>query len=338
MAAQQLPFVGLGTLGLKESCESAVAAALEAGCAVVDTGEHYGNLSLVGSALKRASGRASVVVKLSGLPSGDYSVVRSRFVAVLQQLGLEAADICLAHWPGLCTWDPTDMSPLESPAAFRDMGTTWHDFCENLAAAWTNLKRLQEEGLTKEIGTSNFYQPHLDELASRCEGAVPFANEIFIDSSNQEMDFVAEMQRRGIRVFAYRPVAYRPFPEAVQLIAARLSVSPQAVVLAWLLKRGVWPLVKCRGAHVAENFSAGQLCERLTPADLAAIASAEVGMRASPEWFAKIWRSQNQAALFTDEDVQMLVSMGVDEAKARRALEGAGGNLDLAMDAAFAED
>ena len=38
---------------------------------------------------------------------------------------------------------------------------------------------------------------------------------------------------------------------------------------------------------------------------------------------------------FSEEDVQMLVGMGVDEQKARRVLGECGGQLDAAMDAAF---
>jgi diketogulonate reductase-like aldo/keto reductase len=333
--------VGLGTLGLRESAEAAVASAVELGCVLIDTGEHYGNLDLVGNALKtvdKSLGKPPIViVKLSGIPCGDYANVRARLVNVLEKLGLECAEICLMHWPGLCDFDPSDMAPLATPADFQSHTSSWEEFCANISSAWANMSQLQAEGLVVQIGTSNFYQHHLRELATQCNGAVPFANEIFIDVTNQEEEFVEQMQAQGIKVLAYRPVIYKPYPDAITRVVERLGggVSPQSVVLAWLLRRGISPLVKCRGDHIMENLGAKELQSQLTEEDCTEIKTAELGLKFSAEWFAKIWKNHNQAAGVSEDDVMMLVSMGVDEAKAREALEQTGGNIDAAMDAAF---
>ena len=59
-------------------------------------------------------------------------------------------------------------------------------------------------------------------------------------------------------------------------------------------------------------------------------------MKFSAEWFAKIWKNHNISnKQFTEEDVLMLVNMGVDESKARESLKQAEGNIDAAMDIAF---
>jgi len=337
----EFPVVGLGTLLLNESCEAAVAAATEAGCKFIDTGEHYGNLELVGKALKAApSCRPCVILKISGMPAGDYQAVRARVAAMLLKLGMERAGVLLMHWPGLCDWDPLDMAPLATPAAFQEKSeaSSWEAFCTNIAAAWSNMVQLKEEHLVDEIGTSNFYAHHLDELARQCDGAAPFANEIFVDASNQEIDFVATMQARGIRVLAYRPIIYKPFPDVVNEIAERLSTSPQTVILAWLLKRDIYPVVKCRGAHVDENFKqAEQTKDSISDEDVEKFKCADVGMKFSAEWFAKTWKTHNEApGQVSEDDVQMLVGMGVEEARAREVLAQCDGNLDAAMDAAFA--
>lgn len=253
---------------------------------------------------------------------------------MLGQLGVSKVDLCLMHWPGLCSWDTTDSEPLASPAAFQGKASSWIEFCGNIAPAWANMLQLKADDLVGQVGTSNFYEHHLDELAKQCSG-VPFANEVFIDTSNQEAAFVDEMHKRSIRVLAYRPVIYKPFPDAVQKVAARLGVSAQTTVLAWLLKRGIYPLVKCRGAHVIENFtSPAELQAKLSEDDLVELATAEVGLRLSAEWFAKTWKFHNETGV-SEEDVQMLVGLGVEEAKARACLEKCGGNVDAAMDAAF---
>jgi len=336
----EFPAVGLGTLLLKESCETAVAAAVEAGCKLIDTGEHYGNLELVGNALRAAPCRPCVLLKISGIPARDYEGVRARVAAMLQKLGMERVGVLLMHWPGLCNWDPLDMDPLATPAAFQDKAdvSTWEVFCSNIAAGWANMVKLKEEGLVGEIGTSNFYAHHLDELAKQCDGAVPFANEIFVDASNQEIDFVTTMQTRGIHVLAYRPIIYKPFPDMVNETAERLGASPQNVILGWLLKRGIYPLVKCRGAHIDDNLNqAQQTKDSISDEDLEKFKCADVGMKFSAEWFAKIWKTHNEApGGVSEEDVQMLVGMGVEEARAREVLVQCDGNLDAAMDAAFA--
>lgn len=332
--------VCLGTLGLKESAEDAVSDALDSACQIIDTGEHYGNLELVGAGLKKSARKPFLIIKLSGMPAGAYDTVRDRVRRMLALLEIEKAELCLMHWPGFCSWYPTDMAPLATPADFQEKISSWEEFCENIAGAWANMVKLREEGLVANVGTSNFYRHHLDELAARCEGAKPFANEIYIDPTNQEAEFVSAMQSQGIRVLAYRPVAYRPFPDEVKRVAERLGegTSAQAVVLAWLLKRGVWPLVKCRGAHIKENFETATLLkEKLSDDDLSQIGAADAAMRGSAEWFAKIWRTHNATSSVSEDDVQMLCGLGIDEAKARACLEKCGGNLDAAMDAAFAE-
>lgn len=346
MASQILsePALGLGTLLLKESCDAAVTTAVEAGCQLIDTGEHYGNLELVGAALnsslKKGFTCPLVVVKLSGMPAGEYSTVRARLLSILEKLGAPSVGLCLMHWPGLCDWDPTDMAPLATPTDFqtKSAASTWEQFCSSIASAWSNMLELQKEGLVQQVGTSNFYQHHLDELAKQCGGAKPFANELFIDASNQEGEFVADMQRQGIRVLAYRPLIYKPYPDVVTQVADRLGESPQSTVLGWLLKRGISPLVKCRGDHISSNLSGSvRVKDALTDSDMEQFKMAETGLKFSSEWFAKIWKAHNQApGGVSEEDVQMLVGMGVDEAKARSALEECGGNLDAAMDAAFA--
>lgn len=334
------PAVGLGTLGLKESAEAAIGKATELECALIDTGEHYGNLELVGQALEKAAKRPFVIVKLSGMPIGEYDVIKERMSAMLRQLGIDQADLCLMHWPGACTWDPADMTPLTSPGDFEGKASSWEEFCAMIGPAWSNMLQLKIDGLCKEIGTSNFYAHHLEELTRACSGATPFANEIFIDVTNPETEFVEAMRKQGTRILAYRPIAYKPHPDQVKAIAERIGsgTSPQSVILAWLLRRGIFPLVKCRGDHVAENLTVpASLKDKITDADLEALRTCEVDMRFSAEWFAKIWKAHNKAAAFSEEDVQMLTGMGVDEAKARAVLEKSGGNMELAMDMAFAE-
>lgn len=338
----EVPAVGLGTLGLRESAEATVEAAVCEGCLMIDTSEHYGNLETLRVALASAEPQPSIILKLSGLPSGSYVTVRARVTAMLEKLGLKHAALCLIHWPGLYEWDPTDNAPLESAASFREKVkvSTWDDYRSNIKTAWENMKQLKEEGLVWQIGTSNFYQPHLDELTKQCgNDAKPFANEIFIDAANQELEFVEAMQAQGIRVISYRPFGCRNCPDVIEKVAERLSASRQSVVLAWLLRRGVWPLVKCRGVHVKENLNRPEeLKSQLSDDDLRDIKSADAGGDLALDWFAKIWKRHQELGAISEDDVAALTGIFGDEAKARAVLEKHGGNLDIAMEYAFIED
>ena len=348
------PSVGLGTLGLKESAAAAVKEAMRLNVTVIDTGECYDNLELVGNSLNASSGDVNnfqlpiVVVKLSGLPIGEYYFVKARLLTILGKLRLKKADVCLMHWPGIIpqTYSTSDSSALESPESFQEQGlvTAWPDFSCNIELALDNMKKLKDEGLISEIGTSNFYQHHLVKLSELCS-FTPYCNEIYIDVTNQETEFVSEMQRNNIKVLAYRSLIYKPYPESIQRISERLTVeddkgrniSPQNVILAWLLSRGIFPLVKCRGSHIEENFSANEVQAKLTEEDLKEITSCEIGMKFSSEWFAKIWKTHNQkvSSEIDENALGLLIDMGVDESVAKEALIKAKGNLDIAMDMAF---
>lgn len=148
---------------LKETCEEAVSDAVSLGVSVIDTGEHYENLSLVGKGLaktKAEGAQPAVIAKLSGLPAGDYEEVKGRMQAMITQLGVTPS-VCLIHWPGLLgDISPTDPTPLEEASSFAD--ASFASFQENIASAWTNMVQLKEEGLVGEIGTSNFYPHHLE--------------------------------------------------------------------------------------------------------------------------------------------------------------------------------
>merc|ERR1711977_228171 len=134
----------------------------------------------------------------------------------------------------------------------------------------------------------------------------------------------------GIHVLAYRPLGYfrHGFPETITNIAARHKVAPQAVILGWLVGRGVYPLVKCRGSHIQDNIETPMaLKDMLTEQDkeeLASCANASVALM--QEFFANIWVKHKGGV--SEEDVAQLVMFGVEEAKAREALEKANGNME----------
>jgi len=68
------------------------------------------------------------------------------------------------------------------------------------------------------------------------------------------------------------------------------------------------------------------------------LARCDLGLKCSTEWFAKLWFYHDSAASYSAEDVEVLVSMGIDETAAKAALEASDGDVDAALDAVLQID
>ena len=138
-----------------------------------------------------------ITSKLKGMPSGSYDQIRERLTNHLNTLSLAYVDLLLIHWPGQ---HDTDLSSNDDIAS----KCTWSYFDTNIEAAWINMQRLQTEGLTKQIGVSNFYLSHLQRLPE----PPPFANEIYLDITHQENVLCEYMNTHNIQCIAYRTLAF----------------------------------------------------------------------------------------------------------------------------------
>lgn len=245
-----------------EEMGAAVRAALEAGVRAVDTAEMYASLPHVGRALAESGvprEQLFVVSKLTGLPVGDYAAVRARAQAVLDALGVRRVDALLVHFPA--------SAELDMGAEPRAERMPWSYFAENVSQAWKNMLQLRADGLCAHVGVSNFYAQHLAELRRLFPEASdqPAVNQIYIDAVHQERDFVREMQQSGVRVMAYRPLAFCGVLGMIEDAAAQCTALTEAeghasmheAVLAWLARRGVCAVWRSASPeHVKANAAA----------------------------------------------------------------------------------
>ncbi|HYB77651.1 MAG TPA: aldo/keto reductase, partial [Thermoplasmata archaeon] len=139
----EIPWLGLGVFQTEPGAvtRNAVTYALEAGYRSIDTAAMYGNEADVGEAV-RASGlpRAEVFVttKLWHTDHGYESALKAVRTSQ-QRLGLGAIDLYLIHWPR-----------ANSPKDRLD--------------SWRALEKLQQDGVCRAIGVSNYTVRHLEEL------------------------------------------------------------------------------------------------------------------------------------------------------------------------------
>jgi len=248
-------------------------AALDAGVTLIDTADVYcldnqdigHNERLVARALEGWQGdRDQVIVATKGgvtRPAGRWETdgrpqhLRAACERSLEALGVERIDLYQLHAP-----DPK--VPLT----------------ESVGA----LAELQQEGKIRWVGLSNVSVPQIREAESvaRVSSVQNRLNPFFREALAEGV--VAYCAERGMGFLAYSPTGggrlnhkLPPHP-VLQPMAARLGVTPHALVLAWLLARSPAVIVipSARTVeHAQDSTGAAELA--LSEADLSAITAAE---------------------------------------------------------------
>ncbi|MEU5717986.1 aldo/keto reductase [Streptomyces sp. NPDC020403] len=218
-----VPAVGLGTWPLDdEAAEKAVAGALGLGYRLVDTALNYRNEKGTGRGIARSGvPREDVFVttKVPGRHHG-YEETLASFEESRSNLGLEYVDLYLIHWP------------LPGVGKYVD--------------TWKAMIKLQEDGLVRSIGVSNFTADHLDRL-ERETGVVPAVNQIEMHPLLPQAELRAVHAARGILTESWSPLARgRQVLEAPEVVAAARAhgVTPGQVVLRWHTQLGAVPIPK----------------------------------------------------------------------------------------------
>lgn len=252
----RIPQLGFGVFKVPvDDTRRAVLEAFELGYRHIDTAAIYGNEEGVGAAIAD-----------SGIPREDLFITtklwndrhdgdepRAALRESLDKLGLDAVDLYLVHWP--------------TPA--RD----------NYVHAWERLIELQEAGLTRSIGVSNFLVPHLERIVAET-GVSPVVDQIELHPAYQQRDVVEWAAARGIRIEAWGPLGQGKYDlfsaPAVAQAAAAHGKTPAQVVLRWHLDKGniVFPK-SVRAERLAENIDIIDFT--LTDAEIAAIDAMDPG-------------------------------------------------------------
>lgn len=226
-SGNEMPVMGLGTWELTDDTAGTVAAALELGYPMIDTSGDYGTQPGIAKAL-RSNGFARedyyLVTKVEE-NEDSYDATRRN----LDELGLDYANLMLIH------------RPPENGAGEK---------------LWEGLIRARDEGLTRDIGVSNYSSDQIDGLIS-ATGEVPAVNQIEWTPFGHGDRMKAFGEERGIVIQAYSPLtrATRLDDEALQTIAERYGKTPAQVILRWNLQRGTVPLPKANSRdHLEENI------------------------------------------------------------------------------------
>jgi 2,5-diketo-D-gluconate reductase A len=257
---EQIPQLGFGTWQVPpEDTADVVTRALLAGYRHIDTAAAYGNEAGVGQAIHAAGLQRSDVYLTTKLwnDAHGYDSAKRGLKESLSRLEVDHVDLYLIHWPV-----PTLDKYVE----------TWRAFVE-----------LQEEGLTRSIGVSNFNQSHLERIIAE-SGVTPAVNQIELHPFHQQPGLRREHADLGIATEAWSPLAQGLVVEdpAIAAIAEAHGVTSGQVAIRWQLELGhiVFPKSVTQ-ERIEENFDVFGF--HLTPDELATIEALDAGTRTGPD-------------------------------------------------------
>jgi 2,5-diketo-D-gluconate reductase A len=256
----EIPQLGFGVFQVPpEETAEAVTLAFQAGYRHVDTAAAYQNEAAVGQAF-RASGLPRDDVFITTKCFNDnhgYEQARKAFQASLDRLELDFVDLYLIHWPV-----PSQDKYVE----------TWKAFIE-----------LQQEGLIRSIGVSNFQPSHLRRLVGETR-VTPSVNQVELHPRFQQAGLRREHEELGIATEAWSPLAQGEVLDdpVIAEIAEEHERTPGQVVIRWHLQLGNAVIPKSvTPSRIEENIDVFGF--HLTDAEMEAIEALDAGERTGPD-------------------------------------------------------
>lgn len=264
-----IPTFGAGTFRLQgQVAVDSVRNALELGYRAIDTAQIYGNEAEVGQAIAESGLPRSALFITTKIWVDNYA--DDKLIPSLQEsldkLRIDALDLTLIHWPA-----PGKGVPLET--------------------AMTALARARQQGLTRQIGISNFNIANTAQAIGAVGKEAIATNQIELSPYLQNRKLVAYLREQAIPVTSYMTLAYGKVlgDPVLNAIAGRHQATPAQVALAWALQLGyaVIPSSTKRD-NLAGNLKAQAL--RLSEEDMRHIAALDRnGREVNPAGLAPDW-------------------------------------------------
>jgi 2,5-diketo-D-gluconate reductase A len=255
-----IPQLGFGVFQVPPADTAEVATrALLAGYRHLDTAAAYRNEAGVGQAIHAAGldrDEVFVTTKCFNDDHGHEQAIRA-LKASLDRLELDYVDLYLIHWPV-----PAHDKYVE----------TWRAFIE-----------LQQQGLVRSIGVSNFQPAHLERLISDT-GVTPTVNQVELHPRFQQTGLRREHEELGIVTEAWSPLAQGQVLDdpVITQISETHEKTPGQVVIRWHLQLGNVVIPKSvTPARIVENFDVFDF--HLSEDEMAAIEALDAGERIGPD-------------------------------------------------------
>lgn len=253
---EEVPAIGLGTWLLRgNDCIQSVSTSISLGYRLIDTAQDYDNEREVGEGIHREEVNRKnlfLVTKLNPAKFAYEDAIHATRESC-HKLYVDYIDLVLLHWPDSNT-------PLE----------------ETLKA----LTQLQNEGIIKYVGLSNFPPSLVDEASKHAD---IFCNQVEFHPYLVRQYLLDHARENEYLLMAYSPVAKGRIMEDTVLrdIGKQHGKSPAQVVLRWLVQEGIVPLPKAKSeTHLEENADIFDF--HLADDEIAAIRALDRGLHLDP--------------------------------------------------------
>ena len=209
-----IPVLGLGTWqSTGQDCIDVVSQGLKMGYEHIDTAQAYDNEKEVGQGIKQSGVARDKFFLTTKIFPDDMKFEPEKLIAAakrsLENLDTDYVDLLLLHWPD-------DRVPLSE---------TIPALCE-----------LQKQGLTRNIGVSNFNIAHIIEAEKYAD--VPIVvNQVEFHPFIKQKTLQTFLNNHHILLEAYSPLARGDVfdNEVIKDIADKHGITPAQVSLAWIL-------------------------------------------------------------------------------------------------------
>ncbi|MFI7484225.1 aldo/keto reductase [Kocuria sp. M1R5S2] len=232
--SHRIPAIGLGTYPMDDAeAEANVAEALMLGYRMVDTAVNYGNETGVGRGIAASGVDREDVFLTTKLPGRDHGTdsVRRSLEGSLRRLDTDHVDLYLIHWP--------------NPSVGRYVET------------WQTMLELQQEGLVRSVGVSNFTPTHVLHL-EEATGVTPVVNQVELHPQYQQERLREFHDQHRIITQAWSPLGRKTDllqDEWLAGIARQTGRTPAQVVLRWHVQSRTVPIPKTSDTRrMAENL------------------------------------------------------------------------------------
>jgi alcohol dehydrogenase (NADP+) len=265
----KIPSIGLGTFGSDSVPHKTVAEtvkkAIHSGYRHIDCASVYGNEKEIGYALNEIFKSSLLKREDLWITSKVWNDMHNKVIESCKQslgyLQIDYLDLYLVHWPFPNFHPPQCDVSSRSPNAKPYIH-------ENYMKTWRMMEKLVDEGLVKNIGTSNMTIPKL-KLLLRDARIKPACNEMELHPHFQQPELFEFCVKNKILPIAYCPLGSPGRPErdrtpedtidledkAILSIAERLKVTPSQIAINWAIQRGQIP-IPFSVNHFFENLEA----------------------------------------------------------------------------------
>lgn len=229
----EMPILGFGVYQIpQEETKQAVLDAIDVGYRLIDTAQSYFNEEQVGEAIAECDvprDELFITTKV-WIENYGYEKCKESVYESLKKLNLDYIDLVLLHQP------------------FSDYYGTYRA-----------LEELNEEGLIRAIGVSNFYPDRLTDICLFGRKIIPAVNQVECNPLNAQYKAQENMGKYKVQTSAWAPFGEGMegmfTNETLVNIGKKYDKTAAQVILRWLIQRNV--IINCKSTHkerMAENF------------------------------------------------------------------------------------